>query len=140
VDEIASNSASPVRAHTAMDHSSSPPPELEKPKKGQSLKDILLRLGPITNVSYKPFQPEPIQPARAILPPDFPRKPYPFDYFSLFFTHELFQTITINTNRYTSLQRLHNTEKRMRKWSDLLIEELHIFLGAIIYMEVHNEP
>jgi hypothetical protein len=28
----------------------------------------------------------------------------------------------------------------MREWSDLLIEELYVFLGAIIYMEVHNEP
>jgi hypothetical protein len=123
-----------------MNHSSSPPPEPEKLKKGQSLEDILLRLGPITNVSYEPFQPEPKQPARAILPPDFIRKPHPFDYFSLFFTPELFQTITINTNQYTSLQRLHNTEERTREWSDLLIEELYVFLGAIIYMGVHIEP
>jgi hypothetical protein len=134
----------PVYAHAAsqpaIDHSSSPPPEPEKLKKGQSLKDILLRLGPITNVSYKPFQPKPKQLARAILPPDFIRKPYPFDYFSLFFTPKLFQTITINTNQYTSLQRLYNTEERIQEWSDLLIEELYVFLGTIIYIGVYIKP
>ena len=48
--------------------------------KAQSLEDILLQLGPITDVSYKPFQPEqPRQAARALLPPSFPQKPWPLD-------------------------------------------------------------
>jgi len=68
-----------------------------------SLEDILLRLGPIIDVSYEPFQSEPKQPARALLPPSFPQNPHPFDYFSLFFTYDLFQTITINTNRYANI-------------------------------------
>jgi hypothetical protein len=123
-----------------MDHSSSPPPEPKGAKNTQALENILLKLGPITEVSFDPFQPEPKQPARAILPPTFPPKPHPFDYFSLFFTHELFQTITTNTNRYASLQRLHITEERIRKWSDLLVKELHVFIGAIIYMGVYHEP
>ncbi|PMD52736.1 uncharacterized protein K444DRAFT_704011 [Hyaloscypha bicolor E] len=123
-----------------MDHSSSPPPEPNGLKTTQSLANILHKLGPITDVSYEPFQPESRQPARAILPPDFPRKPRPFDYFSLFFTPKLFQTITTNTNRYTSMQRLHIKEERVREWTDLLLEELHVFLGAIIYMGVHDEP
>jgi hypothetical protein len=94
-------------AHTIGD-SPSPPssPPLGR-KSSQSLENILRRLGPITDVHFDPFQPKPKQSARAILPPTFPLKPHPFDYFSLFFTPELFQTITTNTNRYASLQRLH---------------------------------
>ncbi|PMD59410.1 uncharacterized protein K444DRAFT_530046, partial [Hyaloscypha bicolor E] len=47
-----------------------------------SLENILHKLGPITDISYKPFQPEPKHPARAFLPPTFPLKPCPFDYFT----------------------------------------------------------
>jgi hypothetical protein len=28
----------------------------------------------------------------------------------------------------------------MREWSDLLIEELYVFIGVIIYMGIHIEP
>ena len=82
------------------------PPIQPKKQKDQSLKDILLKLGPITSVSYNPFQCEPRQTAKALLPPSFPSKPHPFDYFSLFFIYDLLQTITINTNRYANIQRL----------------------------------
>jgi hypothetical protein len=88
---------------------------LQGQKHSQLLEDILLRLGPITDIYFEPFQPEPKQSVRAILPPTFPSKPYPFDYFSLFFTSELFQTITINTNQYASLQRLYIKEEWARK-------------------------
>lgn len=118
----------------------SDPPTQPKRHKAQSLEDILLKLGPITGVSYMPFQPEPRQTARALLPTSFPQKPHPFDYFSLFFTHDLFQTITTNTNRYANIQRLHIVEEGTREWTDLLVEELYVFLGAIIYMGVHKEP
>jgi hypothetical protein len=123
-----------------MDHSSSPPPEPKGLKNTQSLANILHKLGPITDVSYKPFQPEPNRAPRAILPPTFPPKPHPFDYFSLFFTRELFQTITTNTNRYANMQRMRIAEERAREWADLLLEELYVFLGAIIYMGIYNEP
>ena len=94
---------------------SSPPLGPTGGKYPQSLENILLRLGLITDVYFEPFQPEPKQSARAILPPTFPLKPYLFDYFSLFFTPELFQTITTNTNRYASLQRIHIAEERARE-------------------------
>src|ERR1700683_3591396 len=106
--------------------SDSPSPPSSPPTGGkypQLLENILHRLGPITDVYFDPFQPEPKQSARAILPPTFPPKPHPFDYFSLFFTPELFQTITTNTNRYASLQRLHIKGEWAREWSDLLVEE-----------------
>jgi Transposase IS4 len=31
-------------------------------------------------------------------------------------------------------------QERAREWTDLLVEELYVFLGAIIYMGVHEEP
>jgi hypothetical protein len=43
------------------------PPQPKK-QKAQSLEDILLSLGLITSVSYEPFQAEPKQVARAVLP------------------------------------------------------------------------
>jgi hypothetical protein len=118
------------------------PPKATQPKKqtAQSLEDILLTLGPITGVHYEPFCPEPKQAARALLPPSFPPKPRPIDFFSLFFTRELCQTITTNTNRYASIQRLRIAQEGVREWTDLLIEELYVFLRAIIYMGVHEEP
>ena len=115
------------------------PPQPKK-QNAQSLEDILLSLGPITGVSYEPFKPEPKQAARALLPSSFPQNPHPFDYFSLFFTRDLFQTITTNTNRYASIQRLQVQQERAREWTDLLMEELYVFIGAIIYMGVHEEP
>jgi hypothetical protein len=77
---------------------------------------------------------------RNILPTTFPIQPHPYDYFTLFFTPDLFRTITTNTNRYTTTQRLHAVEENQREWTDLLVEELYVFIGAIIYIEVHEEP
>jgi hypothetical protein len=127
-----------LHAH-AMDDASNPPTQ-PKRQKAQSLKDILLQLGPITGVSYEPFKCEPKQLAKVLLPASFPPKPHPFDFFRLFFTYDLFCTITTNTNRYASIQRLHIIGERAQEWKDLLVEELYVFLGAIIYMGVYEEP
>jgi hypothetical protein len=59
-------------------------------QKARTLEDILYEFGPITGVSFQPFQPEPPQIARALLLTFFPPKPHPIDYFSLFFTRDLF--------------------------------------------------
>ena len=109
-------------------------------QKPQSLEEILQKVGSITNVSYTPFQPEPKRIAQALLPTSFPPKPHPFDYFSLFFTYELFQTITANTNKYANIQRLHKGEASIREWALLVVEELYIFIDTIIYMGIHKEP
>jgi hypothetical protein len=90
-------------------------PTQPKRQKAQSLEDILLKLGPITSISYEPFRDKPSQTAKALLPTSFPQKPHPFDYFSLFFTHDLFQTITTNTNQYVSIQRLQVAQERARE-------------------------
>lgn len=123
-----------------MDDTSSLPPPQPNKQKARSLEDILLQLGPITNVSFEPFKCEPTQTAKALLSPSFPSNAHPFDYFSLFFTRDLFRTITTNTNRYASKQREHMAGERVREWSDLLVDELYVFIGAIIYMGVYDEP
>jgi hypothetical protein len=76
---------------------------------------MLLKLGLITSVSYEPFKCKPKQIAKTLLPVSFPPKLYLFDYFSLFLTPDLFRTITTNTNRYTSMQRLYITEEKARE-------------------------
>jgi len=58
----------------------------------------------------------------------------------LFFTPDLLRTITTNSNRYANIQRLRIPQEKAREWTDLLIEELYVFLGTIIYMGVHEEP
>ena len=116
-------------------------PAKSNKRKAQSLEDILHEFEPIERVLYTPFQTkQPRRPTKALLPPTFPIKPHPFDYFTLFFTHDLFQTITTNTNRYANIQRIHTVEKGLREWSDLLVEELYVFIGVIIYMGIHTEP
>jgi Transposase IS4 len=115
-------------------------PTSKNNKKQLSLEEILHILGPITGVSYNPFKPEAKQEARPLLPPNFPTKPRSFDYFSLFFIRELIHIITANTNRYASIQRLYVPQKRAREWTDMLVEELYVFLGAIIYMGVYDKP
>jgi hypothetical protein len=138
LNKVASNRV-PITRLPMEDPTPNPPtqPTQQKP---QSLEDILLKLGPITSVSYEPFKGEPRQAAKALLPPSFPQKPHPFDYFSLFFTRDLLQTITTNTNRYANIRRLQVAQERAREWTNLLVEELYVFLGAIIYMGIYEEP
>jgi hypothetical protein len=87
-----------------------------------------------------PFQPKEHQPAKALLPSTFPTNPHLFDYFMLFFTLDLLQTITTNTNRYANTKRIYSIEEGLCEWSDLLSEELYMFFGAIIYIRVYKEP
>jgi hypothetical protein len=108
-------------------------------RKAQSLEDLLHEFGPIESVSYTPFQPKQHQPAKALLPLTFPTQPHLYDYFTLFFTPDLFCTITTNTNRYANIQRIYAVDKGLRKWSDLLIKELYVFISAIIYIGVHDK-
>ena len=106
----------------------------------RSLDDILAEFDPLDQVVFDPIQLEPPTRARPLLPPTFSGSSHPFDYFSLFFTPDLFHLITTNTNRYTDIQRIHAVEERLREWNTLLVEELYVFIGAIIYMGVHSEP
>lgn len=111
-----------------------------KSKTARSLNEIIDQLGPLSKVSYEPFQPESQRSAKANLPPSFPKNPHPLDYFTLFFTPDLFRTISANTNRYATIQKLQVPQEKAREWRDLVEEELYVFLGAIIYMGVHEEP
>ena len=128
-------------SNSSSDSSSASTNQPAKPnrRKARSLEDILHQFRPIERVSYEPFQPFQPRPAKALLPSTFPTQPHPYDYFTLFFTLNLFQIITTNTNRYANIQRIYIVEERLREWSDMFIEELHVFIGAIIYMGVHKE-
>ena len=106
----------------------------------QALEDILDEFGPINEVYFEPFQVEDQQPAHALLPSNFPPNPHPYDFFTLFFTPSLIKTITTNTNRYASKQRIYAVAEGLREWTDLLFEELWVFIGVVIYMGVHVEP
>jgi hypothetical protein len=108
--------------------------------KARSLKDILAEFEPIDQVIYEPIELEPHRDAQALLPPTFSTKSHPFDYFTLFFTPELFSTITKHTNQYAAQQRLFNIQERQCEWDPLISEELYVFLGVIIYMGIHLEP
>jgi Transposase IS4 len=108
--------------------------------KGRTLDDIVAEFGPINQVVFEPVQLEPSTPARALLPHQFLATSHPFNYFTLFFTPELFSTITKNTNRYAAIQRMQAIAERQREWNDLITEELYVFIGAIIYMGIHTEP
>jgi hypothetical protein len=108
----------------------------------QALHDILEEFGPIESVVFTPFQTEQPRSARPLFPSSFPVQPQPFDFFTLVFTPDLFHTITTNTNRYANIQRMQvgPVDTGMRDWSDLLVEELYVFIGGVIYMGVHKEP
>jgi len=69
------------------DYTSSPQPVERKSK---VLDNIIDKLGLIDEVLYTPFQCEPPRDLIPLLPDSFPLKPRPFDYFSLFFTPDLF--------------------------------------------------
>ena len=106
----------------------------------RALEDILAEFGPIDQVIFEPIQVEDHKDARALLPPTFSPNSHPFDYFTLFFTPNLLDIITKNTNQYAATQRIHITEKRARKWYSIIVEELYVFIRAIIYIGIHDEP
>jgi hypothetical protein len=90
---------------TSSNSSSYSSPELtnQSTRKAQSLEDILHEFGSIQDVSYTPFKIEARRLAEALLPADFPANPHPYDYFAIFFTPNLFRTITTNINQYANI-------------------------------------
>jgi hypothetical protein len=109
-------------------------------RKAHSLQEILNEFSPLTDITYKPVKVEDHREAQPLLPSTFTEDTHPFDYFILFFTRTLFNLITKNTNEYAAIHRINTEEERQREWTDLLVEELYVFISAIIYMGVHKEP
>jgi L-rhamnose mutarotase len=110
------------------------------PTMAPTLSELLAKFQPIKEVIFEPMQSEePHQPARALLPAYFSMNSNPIDYFLLFFTHTLFQLITKHTNQYAAIQRMEAKEGQ-REWYNLVVEELYVFIGSIIYMGIHEEP
>jgi hypothetical protein len=93
-----------------------------------------------SSVVFTPLQPELPRPASANLPTSFPPilQATPFDYFTLFFTPELYKLIARNTNTYAATQRMQKDE-RQREWRDIIHEDIMVFIGVVIYMGVHLE-
>ncbi len=121
-----------------------PPTEGQlEPKKASKtthyVAELVTKFGDLKSIQFKPFQPEQIRPAQALLPSDFPNQPVPSDYFNLFFTSDLFDLIVRNTNKYAVIQRL-NKEERLRAWHNVNSAEIRVFIGVVIYMGVHIEP
>src|SRR4051794_3906179 len=113
--------------------------EPDKPsKRHNKIEELLNQFGDLKSIEFEPFKPEPERPAEVNLPSNFPTQPSPYDYFNLFFTSDLFDLITHNTNKYAAMVRL-NKEEQQRKWTQLVPAELRIFIGAVIYMGIHYE-
>jgi hypothetical protein len=104
-----------------------------------TLDDILAQFEPLEKVIFEPIQVEPQRAAQTLLPPTFSIYSQPFDYFTLFFTSDLFQLITKHTNEYAAIQR-KKAKEGQREWFDLAVEELYVFIGSIIYIGIHEEP
>jgi hypothetical protein len=104
-----------------------------------TLEQILSQFEPLKNIIFEPIQTEPQRAAQPLLPPTFSITSHLFDYFALFFTHSLFQLITKHTNEYAAIQRIQAGQGD-RDWFNLVIEELYVFIGSIIYIGIHTEP
>ena len=93
-----------------------------------------------SSVVFTPLQPKLPRPTSANLPTSFPPilQATPFDYFTLFFTPELYKLITRNTNTYAATQRMQKDE-RQREWRDVIYEDIMVFIGVVIYMGVYLE-
>ena len=104
------------------------------------LQEILDEFKIPDQVHFNPFQPEEYRKARSNIPSSFPTQPHPFDYFSLFWTDDIWNLITTNSNRYAAFQRRTISTERQRPWTDLIPDELRVFIGATIYMGIHQEP
>jgi hypothetical protein len=75
-------------------------PSLKQPTqhKARSLQEILDEFSPLTDIKYEPVKVEDHKEAHAHLPPTFTEHSHPYNYFALFFTPNLFNLITKNTN------------------------------------------
>jgi hypothetical protein len=91
------------------------------PKKLYTLEEILNEFETLDQVRFDPFKPETRTKARANLPQSFlsQLQLQPLNYFNLFFTDDLWKTITTNSNRYAAFQHRTKPEERCRPWKTL---------------------
>ena len=62
------------------------------------------------------------------------------DILNLFLTAPLIEQITVNTNAYATLKIAKREREGGREWKELLVGELRVWLGIIVYMGVHCSP
>src|SRR6266536_2436172 len=72
--------------------------------KARTLDKIITEFSLIKDIIYILFQPKQKRPIQALLPPTFSLEVYLYDYFTLFFTPDLFSLIITNTNQYVNIQ------------------------------------
>ena len=64
----------------------------------------------------------------------------PFDILKLFLTPSLMESMTRNSSAYAALKTSEDPQEGGRKWKEFSTPELSIWLGIVVYMEVHNSP
>jgi hypothetical protein len=83
-------------------------------RKERSLQEILDEFSPLTDITYEPVKVEDHREAYARLLPTFIKHFHLYNYFALFFTPNLFNLITKNTNEYAAIYRT-NVEEGQRE-------------------------
>jgi hypothetical protein len=76
-----------------------------KETKSFTLHEIIEQCGDLKSIEFTPFMAEDKRAAKPLLPTTLPINPTPADYFALFFTDNLLNIITKNTNKYASIYR-----------------------------------
>ena len=79
------------------------------------------------------------------LPGDFdPEKATPIDYFQLFFSDQVLQTICNNTNKYqhfcVAQKQVVNPEYKENHWEETTLNEMRAFFGLAIMFGLMNQP
>ena len=68
----------------------------------------------------------------------------PIDYFQLYMTDSVFQTIVNNTNKYqeysTRVRRARDQTYRDLLWVEIGMDEMKAYLGLAVLFAVHNQP
>jgi hypothetical protein len=59
---------------------------------------------------------------------------FPIDFFMLFFTMLIFETLRENTNKYVIMFFLENGIHNHRTWVPVTIDEIRMFLAIVIYI------
>jgi hypothetical protein len=87
-----------------------PSPKQPTQHKARSLQEILDEFSPLIDITYEPVKVKDHREAQPLLPSTFIEHSHLYNYFTLFFTPNLFNLITKNTNEYANIHRI-NIEK-----------------------------
>jgi hypothetical protein len=100
---------------------------------------ILSEIPDIKSIKFDPIKMSEPQ-APILLLPSSVNAQKPLNLFSLFFTDAIWDTIARNTNTYADRKRFGISLTETRPWTPTHANEIHIFIGIIIYMGLFREP